>query len=187
MLHVCMLVIFYFLAFNITKPVHEPIISNLDVAPHPDDGKTSVAKKGVNFAETENQAKNLSEHTVQMNSLKNGIDNNLKRIFNVTSANSSTIVHKKPLVTESDSDYINISESDKNISKENVLTPEQIDPLISKTKTKRSDYVVPIVVVILSVPLVAIAISFVYKRCADWWQHRNYKRMDFLIEGMYHN
>jgi hypothetical protein len=54
-------------------------------------------------------------------------------------------------------------------------------------KQQKTDYVVPIVVVILSVPLVAIVFSVLYKRGADWWQHRHYRRMDFLIEGMYNN
>ncbi|CAH1959061.1 unnamed protein product [Acanthoscelides obtectus] len=53
--------------------------------------------------------------------------------------------------------------------------------------TKTSDIVVLVVAVIFSVPLVAIVVSILYKKWTDWWQHRNYRRMDFLIEGMYNN
>lgn len=52
---------------------------------------------------------------------------------------------------------------------------------------KGPDYVLPIVLTILAVPLVAILIAFLYKRGAEWWQHRHYRRMDFLIEGIYNN
>lgn len=52
---------------------------------------------------------------------------------------------------------------------------------------KGPDYVLPIVLTILAVPLVAILFTVLYKRGAEWWQHRHYRRMDFLIDGMYNN
>lgn len=52
---------------------------------------------------------------------------------------------------------------------------------------KSPDYVLPIVLTILAVPLVAILITVLYKRSSEWWQHRHYRRMDFLIDGMYNN
>ncbi|XP_030767801.1 uncharacterized protein LOC115891485 [Sitophilus oryzae] len=173
------------------KPVHEGArpIADLDIAPKQDDDKPSVPKKSVKFVDVEpptNVSTNLSNKKIDTNS--SGLDSNLKKVFNITETvpktNASIVIHKskKPLVTESDSDYIDLSSPE-----ENVISADQIDPLLSKKQSKRSDYIVPIVVVILSVPLVAIALSFVYKRVAYWWQHRNYKRMDFLIEGMYHN
>ncbi|CAG9762213.1 unnamed protein product [Ceutorhynchus assimilis] len=145
------------------KPVHEA--SNEPEVPtllH-DFEKPIVPKKGVNFSESDldRTGRNISAKTT----------------------NSSTIIHhKKPIFTESDSDFI-----DTNTDKENILTVDQIDPLLADKNYNRSDYIVPIVAVILSVPLVAILASLVYKRGADWWQHRNYKRMDFLIEGIYHH
>ncbi|KAH1027025.1 uncharacterized protein LOC109532971 isoform X2 [Dendroctonus ponderosae] len=100
---------------------------------------------------------------------------------NNTTANG-TVTYKKPLITEADTDYI--SQED---SIENEIDVEEIDPSLLSSKSTRSKYIIPIVVVILSVPLVAILLSLLYKRGADWWQHRNYKRMDFLIEGIYQN
>ncbi|KAL1509822.1 hypothetical protein ABEB36_004502 [Hypothenemus hampei] len=98
---------------------------------------------------------------------------------------NTAVVHKpKPLITETDTDYIDHVNGDK-ISSNN-KSVNQIDQVLLK-KNIRSNYIVPIVAVILSVPLVAILLSFIYKRSSDWWQHRNYKRMDFLIEGMYQN
>ncbi|KAJ8984561.1 hypothetical protein NQ317_006849 [Molorchus minor] len=86
----------------------------------------------------------------------------------------------KPCFTEEDDDPIKTE-----LKPVYVPNIPSIDTL--EKKSERSTYVIPIVAVIFSVPLVAIIISVVYKRGADWWQHRNYRRMDFLIEGMYNN
>lgn len=58
---------------------------------------------------------------------------------------------------------------------------------ISRRTDKGPDYVLPIVLTILSVPLLAIIFTVVYKRGSEWWHHRHYRRMDFLIDGMYNN
>lgn len=59
--------------------------------------------------------------------------------------------------------------------------------MLSGSSQNTQKYVVPIVIVILSVPFVAILISILYKRGAEWWKYRHYRRMDFLINGMYDN
>lgn len=89
----------------------------------------------------------------------------------------------KPLITESDTDYIEANSSKETGS----ITVNEIQSGWISNKINRAKYVTPIVAVIMSVPFVAVVISLIYKRGADWWQHRNYKRMDFLIDGMYQN
>lgn len=142
-----------------------------------------MPKKGVEFPDSHvplNGPTNLdiNKQTSNINSAN---------ISNKNSSTNTTVIYKKPLVTESDSDNLNGANGKEDNSKESTFTIDQIDPVLADKKSNRSDYIVPIVAVILSVPLVAILISMLYKRGADWWQHRNYKRMDFLIEGMYHN
>lgn len=85
---------------------------------------------------------------------------------------------KKPTVTIDDSNT-NIESSKE---KANNMSSLYIVPHKSST-----NFIVPIVAVILSVPLVAIIISVLYKRGSEWWLHRHYSRMDFLIDGMYNN
>ncbi|CAH1161341.1 unnamed protein product [Phyllotreta striolata] len=92
-----------------------------------------------------------------------------------------TIKPKKPTYTEHDEGVPAMVKSDAVLHSPN--TDHIIDPKMDK-KVRRADYIVPIVAVILSVPLVAIILSVLYKRGKDWWQHRNYRRMDFLIEAM---
>lgn len=95
-------------------------------------------------------------------------------------------VAKKPLVTVHDDE----ADSKNSLPNKTMALPHNvmnIDPILSEKKHKRSNYVVPIVAVILSVPLVAGMISILYKRGKDWWLHRNYRRMDYLIEGLYNS
>ncbi|CAG9836981.1 unnamed protein product [Diabrotica balteata] len=94
---------------------------------------------------------------------------------------STTIKPKKPLLTEHDE--VVAAPAKPNLD---IPTLAHIDTTMEK-KVRRADYVVPIVAVILSVPLVAVILSVFYKKGKDWWQHRNYRRMDYLIEGMYNS
>lgn len=94
---------------------------------------------------------------------------------------STTIKPKKPLFTEHDEVVVAPAKPNLDIP---ILA--HIDTTMEK-KVRRADYVVPIVAVILSVPLVAVILSVFYKKGKDWWQHRNYRRMDYLIEGMYNS
>ncbi|OXU30841.1 hypothetical protein TSAR_012645 [Trichomalopsis sarcophagae] len=47
------------------------------------------------------------------------------------------------------------------------------------------DYIVPVVITITALPLLGVAFYVLYKRGRDYWDKRHYRRMDFLIDGMY--
>lgn len=96
---------------------------------------------------------------------------------NITHSTSTTIRPKKPTVT--------IGGDDSSLSSKDNLS--NIDSITVNSHKSSSNFIVPIVAVILSVPLVAIIISVLYKRGTEWWQHRHYSRMDFLIDGMYNS
>jgi hypothetical protein len=49
----------------------------------------------------------------------------------------------------------------------------------------KTDYVIPVVLVIMAVPLVIVLALFLYKKGSEFWERRHYRRMDFLIDGMY--
>lgn len=89
-------------------------------------------------------------------------------------------VVKKPTITENTDDDYKPSDAQSIKNNINVLVPDS-------KEHKRAAYLIPIIAVIFSVPLVAAIISVLYKRGSEWWQHRHYRRMDFLIEGMYNN
>lgn len=89
-------------------------------------------------------------------------------------------VVKKPTITENAEDDYKQPDTKSIKNNMNVLVPDS-------KEHKRAAYLIPIIAVIFSVPLVAAIISVLYKRGSEWWQHRHYRRMDFLIEGMYNN
>ena len=103
---------------------------------------------------------------------------------NTSSVTTTTPVPHKPSITigEDEEPPNSNAKPQSNDTQKHGISIESVTQ-----KSKKTDYVVPIVAVIMSVPLVAIVFSVLYKRGADWWQHRHYRRMDFLIEGMYNN
>lgn len=60
--------------------------------------------------------------------------------------------------------------------------PTEKSPLITLSKI---DYIVPVLITMTALPLLGIAFYALYKRGRDYWSKRHYRRMDFLIDGMY--
>lgn len=52
---------------------------------------------------------------------------------------------------------------------------------------KKIDYVIPVVITIMATPILGIAAYILYTRGRDCWDKRHYRRMDFLIDGMYND
>lgn len=103
---------------------------------------------------------------------------------NVTSTTKKPRKMKPTVTIGSDDDGKVIFNGHKN-SKGNssIFKPDGI----LSGRYRPEDYVLPIVMTILAVPLLAILLTVLYKRGSEWWQHRHYRRMDFLIDGMYNN
>lgn len=130
-----------------------------------------------------NNMKNISnEHInnslpVSSTTIQNAVTKNNVILTTVTP------IIRKPLITVHDDEADKMNSGSKKVPS-NII---DIDPVLSEKKHNRSNYVVPIVAIILSVPLVAAVISVLYKKGKDWWSHRDYRRMDYLIEGMYNS
>lgn len=61
-------------------------------------------------------------------------------------------------------------------------TPTKKSPVIALTKI---DYIVPVLITITALPLLGVAFYALFKSGRDYWSKRHYRRMDFLIDGMY--
>ncbi|KAB0793188.1 hypothetical protein PPYR_12808 [Photinus pyralis] len=126
--------------------------------------------------------------TIHKIAAKKGVgDDNVSKPSNATTQPPAK--PKKPLVTVpggNESMVTSNSPSDKSNSTTKMPKVPNSN-ILSSNVDNTQKYIVPIVIVILSVPFVAILISVVYKRGAEWWKYRHYRRMDFLINGMYDN
>lgn len=53
------------------------------------------------------------------------------------------------------------------------------------SSAEKSDFVIPVVVLILAVPIVIVLAMLFYRKGTEFWERRHYSKMDFLIDGMY--
>ncbi|XP_054004637.1 uncharacterized protein LOC128890300 [Hylaeus anthracinus] len=65
-------------------------------------------------------------------------------------------------------------------------------PFVSPTRSrlgmpKKIDYLLPVIITLLALPILGAVIFMVYKQGRDCWDKRHYRRMDFLIDGMYND
>ncbi|VVD03445.1 unnamed protein product [Leptidea sinapis] len=73
---------------------------------------------------------------------------------------------------------------------ENLGPDDDIDPIPKVQKLHQNshpDLIMPIVITILVVPMFAVITYMAIKRGREAWQNRHYKRMDFLLDGMYND
>lgn len=52
---------------------------------------------------------------------------------------------------------------------------------------RKIDYIVPVIITIIALPILGAIIFVLYRRGRDCWDKRHYRRMDFLIDGMYND
>ncbi|XP_076302418.1 uncharacterized protein LOC143220690 [Lasioglossum baleicum] len=52
---------------------------------------------------------------------------------------------------------------------------------------KRIDYVFQVIIALIALPALGAILFIVYKQGRDCWEKRHYRRMDFLIDGMYND
>uniref|UniRef100_A0A1B0CRA6 Uncharacterized protein n=1 Tax=Lutzomyia longipalpis TaxID=7200 RepID=A0A1B0CRA6_LUTLO len=77
----------------------------------------------------------------------------------------------------SDSGRLDVEEPVAQLSQENIL----------EMPVNHRDYIVPIVVLIFAIPMVLGLATVVVRRFRDFWLTRHYRRMDYLVDGMYND
>ncbi|CAD6208808.1 GSCOCG00003615001-RA-CDS [Cotesia congregata] len=117
---------------------------------------------------------------------------------------SKTIVARKGVETAENSSHLNSSHSLSEISdkhdnnksvkpKPTVTTVDDLEeeekvvkkPLKSSDTSNKLNYILPVVATIFLLPIVIVFIMFIYNNYCDCWEKRHYRRMDFLVDGMY--
>ncbi|XP_065083418.1 uncharacterized protein LOC135705573 [Ochlerotatus camptorhynchus] len=65
------------------------------------------------------------------------------------------------------------------------LSKEYIPPALMGPPRGHREYVVPVVTLIFAIPLLMGLFLLSYRRAKEFWLTRHYRRMDFLVDGMY--
>ena len=88
---------------------------------------------------------------------------------------------------------INTTKVSENLNKSLIFKPDItkvphdndiINGLVSNSK---KEILLPIAASILLLPLIGILLFFLWRKTKEYWDKRYYKRMDFLIDGMYND
>lgn len=75
---------------------------------------------------------------------------------------------------------LHIEEPLAELSKEYIPQAAMMEP-----STGHREYVVPVVTLIFAIPLLIGLFLLSYRRAKEFWLTRHYRRMDFLVDGMY--
>lgn len=171
-------------AIEVQKPGNKPVTESVEVV-----GDSKIhPRKGVNF-------NNITSLPLNSTTVKVSIVT--KPSTSTTTPTTTKFVPRKPKVTVGSDEedppprlFVNgkeiLPKNTSTANKKNAMDDENVI-ITNRRVDKGSYYVLPIVLTILAVPLLAIILTVGYKRGAEWWQHRHYRRMDFLIDGMYNN
>lgn len=162
----------------------------------------STQPKTDSFTNTQNQANELGgKYNFNHTTLEHVVPNT-KNILKQEKVNI-TKAPKKPLVLSynellamdenSPKDQLKIPaiiSSSKTLTADQVPSPKergpttQIHPMIAN---RHPDLIMPVVITILVVPMFAVLAFMALRRGQEAWKNRHYKRMDFLLDGMYND
>ncbi|XP_076647177.1 uncharacterized protein LOC143355889 [Halictus rubicundus] len=138
-----------------------------------------------------------SKHTNNnLNDSKLTTSDKKENIFNVTASSTSqsnTSVSLQQNVTSSTTMTTTLFKEHKpkptvtiagpNNDKRSFVSPTRLRSGLPK----RIDYVFQVIIVLIALPALGAILFIVYKQGRDCWEKRHYRRMDFLIDGMYND
>ncbi|PZC75660.1 hypothetical protein B5X24_HaOG205767 [Helicoverpa armigera] len=187
-------------------------LSNLDSELSKNKVKPVVARKGVVYIEDDNIASHLKNSSAPdgkpkitpITQIKTDIKSNLTISANKTinsKVNSSLVmssdvtssvknenkteVHKKPAILSYDA----LANATVKSSPETLITAQIQSPnkVYTKNANSHPGMIMPLVITILLVPMFAVLGYMALRRGQEAWKNRHYKRMDFLLDGMYND
>ncbi|XP_072743587.1 uncharacterized protein [Anoplolepis gracilipes] len=154
-------------------------------------------------AHVNNQSETSTGNILEINITNSHVNNNLDHITNSNYSNTSLISTN---ITKFHTEAVNhtttpmaSSPITKHIPKPKptVTTVDGPEPsesrLSSRTKNlslgmpRKIDYIVPVIITIIALPILGAVLFVLYRRGRDCWDKRHYRRMDFLIDGMYND
>ncbi|XP_067012192.2 probable serine/threonine-protein kinase DDB_G0272254 [Anabrus simplex] len=168
------------------KGAFDPTINNQSTSNQP-----CIDNKGNNCYVAGNES---SGENTTLTLLNQGLEKNNISMKTENISLSPEIIRPSPNVSSVSTNYIFLgkhnlsSNSSEELKKKPTFT---LDDKASKQQSllssPESKYIIPVVATILVVPLVVALLMFLYRRGAEFWERRHYRRMDFLIDGMYND
>lgn len=153
------------LNFGELSESHEPINSSV-VARKGVDRNSVVPRKGVSLYKN-NETTNSDTHRTKINTLKTVASVKEEGVASLEFPLSKAI-KKKPVTSDKDSD-----DGDSHSFIESSSTGQ--------------DYVLTGVLIFVCIWASIFGGLFFFKRAGEFWDRRHYRRMDFLVEGMYND
>lgn len=154
--------------------------------------KSVVGRKGVNYTNID-ETSNLDTTSLNIPIILSNQTNNISTIVQ-PSKPPSNIIHNidnstlKLNVTKNHKPLILSHEALEKMDEMNNLDVTEDIPNIKIHSMKTGNppaMIMPIVITILVVPMFAVVGYMALKRGQEAWKNRHYKRMDFLLDGMY--
>ncbi|XP_023950067.2 uncharacterized protein LOC112054499 [Bicyclus anynana] len=171
----------------VTLPSNDMALINLEKTINITKETSVVARKGVNYEETKSHE---DTSDIPFINKANNVTSKPLSIHNSTTVLNSTnlpkdmqkIIPHKPLLLSAEAlakmdkmNNVNINENGHSV-KAHVVKAGSHPGMI-----------LPIVITILVVPMFAVVAYMALKRGQEAWKNRHYKRMDFLLDGMYND
>lgn len=166
-----------------TKPIMEDTVPTIlaHINDQSETSKVDMPKLNITKSQLDNNSDhhsaNFSSISTSMNASisHTGATNDMTIQKSLFPVEKKHIPKPKPTVTTVDKSENNESRLPSRNNSSPLGTPRKID------------YIVPIIITITALPILGTAIFVLYKRGRDCWDKRHYRRMDFLIDGMYND
>lgn len=123
---------------------------------------------------------NISQLNNTSTTIQNGLDISEKKVNNIVISTMSPVNKHKP----NPKPTATTSRDSKDSNKPIPPSPTKSSPL---GMPRKIDYIIPIAITIVALPILGVASFILYNRGKDCWDKRHYRRMDFLIDGMYND
>ena len=150
--------------------------------------KKIVRKNGATFSSENSEGdispvqSKLQTNNTEQNFKNSGTMKDSKKSSSSTAASTKNSLQSsnKPLRKHKPKPRVTVGELD--VDEPIPASPTKTSPLGTPRKI---DYIIPAVITLTALPLLGITFYVLYKRGRDFWDKRHYRRMDFLINGMY--
>ncbi|KAH9640638.1 hypothetical protein HF086_000582 [Spodoptera exigua] len=170
--------------------------------------KPVVARKGVVYIEDDNEKQNKTstsngipvqapkmldntpevknETVATIHSIESKV--NASQLNNIVKGVNKTETPKKPLLLSYDSlANMTVKSSPDTLETNQIQSPNKYIKIYTKSANSHPGVIMPIVITILLVPMFAVLGYMALRRGQEAWKNRHYKRMDFLLDGMYND